>query len=76
MKTLPLPHMFSHLKTVCMTYSEHWRLSLCLATLFARGALCAIVHAFLPNVFSSSSTVFGRRITETIARAGCHDKTD
>ena len=63
--------MFEHLTQVCMTYTEHMFLSLHLCVLFLTGSACAVVHAFFPNCFPSSSTTISRYIVEKIQNSGC-----
>lgn len=54
-----------------MTYAEHARLSLLLASLFLRGAACALVHALVPQVLAKSSTHYAERIAAAIRASGC-----
>jgi hypothetical protein len=63
--------MFEHLKQACMTYTEHMFFSLHLSVLFLTGSACAVVHAFLPNFFTSSSSTIGNFIVEKIKDSGC-----
>ena len=66
--------LFAHPAAVCMTYAEHWRLSMRMAALFATAALKAAVHAFLPFAFASASTDAARRASAELAAAGCRNK--
>ena len=63
--------MFEHLTQVCMTYTEHMFLSLHLSICFLTGSACALIHAFLPNNFQSSSTTISSYIVEKIKNSGC-----
>ena len=65
--------MFEHLSQVCMTYTEHMFLSLHLSLLFLTGSACAVIHAFFPNIFPSSSTTLSNIITEKIKNSGCQN---
>tara|TARA_B110000046_G_scaffold78546_1_gene86621 strand:+ start:1033 stop:1218 length:186 start_codon:yes stop_codon:yes gene_type:complete len=56
-----------------MTYLEHWRFSLWLALRFAHASFESIVHAFLPDVFVSSSSHNVHVIDAAIRAAGCRD---
>ena len=47
---------FQHPNAVCMTYFEHMRLSLGFSATLFIGSFKAIVHAFLPNYFITSTT--------------------
>lgn len=50
---------FQHPNAVCMTYFEHMRLSLGFSATLFIGSFKAIVHAFLPNYFITSTTDVG-----------------
>jgi hypothetical protein len=63
--------MRHHLRDVCMTYAQHARLSLGLV--FFRGAMSAVVHAFVPNLLVASSTRCAAEATARLATAGCRD---
>ena len=65
--------MFEHLTQVCMTYTEHMFLSLHLSVLFLTGSACAVVHAFLPNMYPSSSTAISNYIVKKIKNSGCQN---
>ena len=48
--------IFHHPSEVNMTYIEHMKFSLYLAGKFAYASILAIIHAFYPDVFITSST--------------------
>jgi len=45
-----------HLKDVDMTYGEHLQFSFSLSKIFLESSVKAIIHAFLPDVYITSST--------------------
>ncbi len=63
--------IFNHPQNVCMTYLEHMKLSLQLSSLFFVGSVKALVHAFVPDVFITSSTDTVRIANEKMSKAGC-----
>ena len=48
--------MFQHPNKVCMTYSEHFLVSLRFSYIFAIASVKSLVHAFIPDIFISSTT--------------------
>ena len=48
--------MFRHPSEVCMTYFEHFRLSMGFSYKFAIAAFQAFVHAVIPDLYISSTT--------------------
>lgn len=48
--------MFQHPNKVCMTYSEHFTISLQFAYIFAVASVKSLIHAFIPDLFISSTT--------------------
>ena len=65
--------MFKHPQEVCMTYLEHMALSLQLSRIFCVGSLKAIVHAFLPDYYVTSSTNVVIEAQQMMANAGCRE---
>lgn len=60
-----------HPSAVCMTYASHWKHSMALSGWFAWASFQALVHAFFPFWFVTSSTDNARRITHFIKSSGC-----
>ena len=54
-----------------MTYKTHLVFSLKLSFKFALASLKALVHAFIPNVFMSSSTQALNDINKIVKNSGC-----
>jgi hypothetical protein len=62
---------FTHPKKVCMTYFEHCKLSLYLAKCMFIGFIKALGHAFIPDIFITSSSDISSHITYIINKSGC-----
>jgi hypothetical protein len=58
--------IFHHPSEVGMTYVEHMMFSLSLAGKFAYASILAIIHAFYPDIFVTSSTDAITTITHQI----------
>ena len=58
-------------ESVCMTYKTHLMFSLKLSFKFAMASLKALVHAFIPNIFMSSSTQALNDINKIVKSSGC-----
>lgn len=65
---------FQHPQKVCMSYLQHCCFSLKLARYFMVATLKAIVHAFIPNFYITSSSDMIEDVKEEISNAGCHSK--
>ena len=67
-------HSFQkHPKEVCMTYYQHFRLSMTLCGHFIEGSVKSFIHAIFPFWFPSSSTEINDIITDKITESGCRD---
>jgi len=64
---------FDHPKNVCMTYIKHMKLSLYLSYLLAKGSAKAIVHAFLPDTFITSTSDLNEKIQYILKTSGCSE---
>jgi hypothetical protein len=62
---------FSHPYTVCMTYSEHCNFSLKLARYFFSASCKAFIHAFIPNLFITSSSDTIENVKLLLETSGC-----
>ena len=71
-----LNNLFDHPTKVCMTYFEHLKLSLNFSLLMFTGSIKAIIHAFLPDYYITSTSEINKKITTMIQKAGCNNKTD
>ena len=63
--------IFSHPNAVCMSYFGHMKLSLGFAQTFFVGSLKAIVHAFFPSLFITSTSDIHTQIGKELSEAGC-----
>ena len=64
--------MYKHLNDVCMDYSEHFTLSIGFSYKFLKGSCCALIHAFFPNLYTSSTTKIVNDIQYKIKNSGCN----
>ena len=65
--------LFKHPKNVCMTYLKHMKLSLYLSYLLGKASIKAIVHAFLPDTFITSTSDLTLKIQDILEKSGCND---
>lgn len=63
--------MFEHPKKVCMTYLEHFKLSMGFSFMFAIASVKAFIHAFIPDVYIRSTTEIIEKIRDIIDKSGC-----
>ena len=47
---------FTHPKEVCMSYFEHMKLSLYFSWILWKASILAVIHAFLPDTFITSTS--------------------
>jgi hypothetical protein len=63
---------FQHPQSVCMSYFDHCMFSLKLARYLAVGSFKAVVHAFFPSLYITSSTDLLVTMKEDMSKIGCH----
>ena len=68
--------MFRHPSEVCMTYFEHFRLSMGFSYKFAIAAFQAFIHAVMPDLYISSTTNTINDIQSIIEKSGCRKKNE
>lgn len=61
----------NHPNKVCMTYIEHFKLSMTLSKYFFEAGAKAFIHAIFPFWFASSSTKINELIASKIKSSGC-----
>ena len=66
---------FQHLQDVCLSYYEHMCFSLYLSKEFFLSSVQAVVHAFIPSFYVTSSSDMVERVTMEMAQIGCRDLT-
>ena len=67
--------LFKHPAQVCMTYSQHFLFSMKMATMFVWASYTAVVHAFLPDLYTTSTTDTVDYINDQIKLVGCREET-
>ena len=65
-------NVFKHPQNVCMTYVKHMRLSLFFSFHLWLSSVKAFVHAFIPDVFITSTTDVTNNIQSIMKNSGCH----
>ncbi len=63
---------FTHPNSVCMTYFEHMKLSMGFSKTLFVASLKALVHAFLPNVYITSSSDVTKKMIRDLKNSGCN----
>jgi hypothetical protein len=66
--------MFKHPSKVCMTYFEHFKLSMGFSITFASASVQAFIHAIIPDVYTESTTNTINKVQEKIKISGCTNK--
>ena len=64
--------MFNHPRNVCMTYLEHFKVSMNLSKIFLLASLKDFIHAIYPDFFITSSTDTVEKAKKIMNSAGCH----
>lgn len=67
---------FKHPIKVCMTYKEHCLFSLGVSKQFLEGSYKALVHAFIPDVYITSTSDIVNNISFKLENSGCREKSD
>ena len=63
----------SHLERVCMSYCQHMCFSLYLSKEMFVTSIKAVIHAFIPSCFVTSSTDTITRLHQEMSEIGCHN---
>lgn len=66
--------MFEHPQKVCMTYYEHFRLSIWFSCKFAEACVKSFIHAVLPCYFIKSTTEITHNVKNILDNSGCNRK--
>jgi hypothetical protein len=75
-KEIPYYSFFDHPNKNCMTYLEHSKLSLTLSSKLFLGSVKAFIHAFIPAIFETSTTVLVKEIQDIINNSGCESSKE
>ena len=62
---------FSHPKSVCMSYIQHFCFSMEIAYIFLISSLQAIIHAFYPDVYITSTSNTIIFVEQKLKNSGC-----
>lgn len=62
---------FTHPNAVCMSYMQHMKLSLRFSKTFFEGSAKALVHAFLPNAYITSTSDITKKMIRELKKSGC-----
>ena len=62
---------FTHPKEVCMSYFEHMKLSLYFSWILWKGSILAVIHAFLPDTFITSTSDTNKEVEKILKESGC-----
>ncbi len=68
--------MFAHPYNVCMTYVQHMVFSLEMSYRLAVGSVRAVVHAFLPDCYVTSTTDTMKLIQQRLLEVGCRQESE
>lgn len=63
--------MFYHPRSVCMTYFEHFRLSMGFSLKFTLAAYQAFIHAIMPDIYITSTSDVLSDIQHILEKSGC-----
>lgn len=63
--------IFKHPNQVCMSYKEHMKFSLGLSKDFFVGGVKAVVHAFYPDAYITSTTDILNEMQKKTRTVGC-----
>ena len=63
--------LFQHPTQVCMTYLEHFCFSMEMAYVLCSGSFKAVVHAFYPDLYVTSTTDTVNSIKRRLKMVGC-----
>ena len=67
--------LFAHPDNVCMSYTQHCKLSLKLCLLMLLGCIKAFIHAFIPDLCITSTSDINKKINSILKNHGCHKNT-
>lgn len=62
---------FDHPNKVCMSYFEHFKLSLGFSKIFLIGTFKAIIHAFIPSLYITSTSDLNKEVSLILSNSGC-----
>lgn len=66
-------NLFKHPRQVCMTYFEHFKLSMNFSMLFFYAGFAAVIHAFIPDLHIHTTSETVDKIKNILSEKGCRD---
>lgn len=66
--------LFKHPKNVCMTYRQHFNLSIGFSYILFVGSIKAFVHSIHPDIYVSSTGDLVKQLTKSLDENGCKKK--
>tara|TARA_Y100000816_G_C25996126_1_gene520363 strand:+ start:441 stop:683 length:243 start_codon:yes stop_codon:yes gene_type:complete len=69
---------FNHPREVCMTYLKHLKLSLYFSYVLGKGSVKALLHAFVPDYYITSTSDLVDEVSLLLKDNGCtgHEKEE
>lgn len=64
---------FHHPNSVCMSYFSHMRLSLFFSFQMFKGSITSLIHAFIPQLFITSTSSTTKLLKDTLDSSGCRN---
>ena len=64
---------FSHPNNFCMSYYDHFLVSINYSKIFTFAAIKAIIHAFFPNIFITSTTDSINKVNKLLKKYNCNN---
>ena len=66
---------FDHPNQVCLTYYQHWNLSMYFARTLFIGSFKAVIHAFIPSLYKTHTSDLTKHIAQTLEETRCTKST-
>ena len=66
--------VFKHPSDVCMTYIEHMKFALNLSFELLIGSIQSTIHAFIPDMYVTSTTDLVTKLDKMLKESGCKDE--
>ena len=63
---------FSHPNNVCMSYCNHFLVSINYSKIFIFAGIKALIHAFFPNIFITSTTDCVNNVSKLLKNNNCN----
>ena len=64
--------LFEHPNAVCMSYIQHMKFSLKLSYIMFTSSCKAVIHAFIPSLFITSSSDSVNKMSHLLKNSGCN----